>query len=349
VRVLDDADLAGLLVRLGLPTLGDFAVLPAGAVLGRFGPTGLGAQRKAQGLEEFPPEVRVPAPDVAEETHFDPPVSRIDTATFAGRALGERLAERLGRDGLTCTRVRVEAETEHGERLVRCWRLGAGAETGTVLAERVRGQLEAWVSAGGSAVGADDEVTSGLTRLRLVPDEVVLAGRSQLGLWGGDRAAAERAARALVRAQSLLGHDAVVTPVLQGGRSPDERVAWVPFGDTGPAGPAEPAPWPGAVPGPAPAVVFRPGRPAELLGPGGRPVTVSGRGEASARPAGLFSAVLPRGGGEVTAWAGPWLFDQRWWDGDTRRRRAVWQVVAAGVACLVALEGGQARVEALYD
>jgi protein ImuB len=266
----------------------------------------------------------------------------------------------------------------------------------------VRAQLEAWVTqdagpgraeAGRSA--DDDLVTSGLTLLRLVPEEVVVAGRSQLGLWGGDRAAAERAGRALVRLQSLLGSEAVTMPVLQGGRTPDERIAWVPWGEDAPA-PSDqcrpPAPlsgtldsyrapgpvtvqssadpggdaatgvwpggdgrgatagaWPGAIPPPAPAIVFRPARPAELLDGGGRPVTVSGRGEASASPERLNSPVLPRGGGPVEAWAGPWLQDLRWWDPQARRRRALWQIVAAGVACLVAVEGGEARLEAVYD
>src|SRR5439155_19806054 len=122
--------------------------------------------------------------------------------------------------------------------------LSAGA---AILAERVRGQLEAWVSpdegpgrtdASGSPVKFlstdDDLVTSGLTLLRLVPEEVVVAGRSQLGLWGGDRAAAERAGRALVRLQSLLQPESVATPVLRGGRTPDERVAWIPWGDDPP-------------------------------------------------------------------------------------------------------------------
>jgi hypothetical protein len=45
----------------------------------------------------------------------------------------------------------------------------------------------------------------------------------------------------------------------------------------------------------------------------------------------------------------------RWWDAGARRRRALWQVVVAGdgdaveTACLVAVEGGVASVEALYD
>src|SRR5581483_4279242 len=55
VRVLEDDDLASLLVRLGLPTLGDFAGLPQASVLGRFGPAGLRAHRKARGEDEHPP------------------------------------------------------------------------------------------------------------------------------------------------------------------------------------------------------------------------------------------------------------------------------------------------------
>jgi protein ImuB len=276
----------------------------------------------------------------------------------------------------------VEAETEHGECLARTWRLssgtdgrssgfggGAGSSPGSaILAERVRGQLEAWVGPdegpGRTAVGRsadDDLVTSGLTLLRLIPEEVVVAGRSQLGLWGGDRAAAERAGRALVRLQSLLPPESVTTPVLRGGRTPDERIAWIPWGDDPPApsdqsrppapssDPDAPAGWPGAVPGPAPALVFSPPRPAQLLDAGGRPVTVSGRGEASGEPARLASPALPGGGGPVEAWAGPWLQDLRWWDQPARRRRALWQIVAAGTACLVSVEAGEAHLEAIYD
>jgi protein ImuB len=379
VRVLDDDDLASLLVRLGLPTLGMFAGLPGASVLGRFGPAGLAASRRARGEDEHPPALRVAPPELELHHEFDPPVSRVDTAVFAGRALAERLLEELAADGLLCTRVRVEAETEHGERLARSWRLsaGAGGRAGTagpgsspgsaVLAERVRGQLEAWVGRdegpGRAETGRaadDDLVTSGLTLLRLVPEEVVVAGRSQLGLWGGDRAAAERAGRALVRLQSLLSPEAVTTPVLQGGRTPDERIAWIPWGEDAPSpsdqsrppetvGNPSAAPWPGAIPAPAPSMVFRPPRPAQLLDTGGDPVTVSGRGEASAAPVRLTSPSLPGGGGPVDAWAGPWVQDLRWWDQSARRRRALWQIVAAGTACLVAVEGGEAHLEAIYD
>jgi protein ImuB len=368
----DTADLTSLLVRLGLRTLGDFAALPPTSVLGRFGPAGLAAHRQARGEEEHPVATRVPAPELEVAHEFDPPTPRVDVAVFAGRALAQRLSAALAGDGLACTRVRVEAETEHGERLGRCWRSGDGLSP-ALLAERVRWQLEAWVGGGPGVrgvpgdtgvrgvpgdtgvrgvpegIGAVEDATGGLSLLRLVPEEVVLAGRSQLGLWGGDRAAAERAARALVRLQALLGPEAVTVPVLRGGRTPDERVAWVPFGEEIPP-PSVAEPWPGAIPAPAPAVVFRPPRPAELLDAGGRPVTVSGRGQASGEPARLRCADLPGGGGVVEGWAGPWLHDLRWWDPFSRRRRALWQVkVAGGVAALVAVEGGRASLEAVYD
>ncbi len=51
----------------------------------------------------------------------------------------------------------------------------------------------------------------------------------------------------------------------------------------------------------------------------------------------------------ITAWAGPWLLDERWWDPLTARRRVRFQVVTAdGAAYLLGLEGSW-WVEATYD
>lgn len=60
VEVLGDPDLAGVLVRLGLSTLGRFAALPAADVLARFGAGGARCQRVARGLEGELPGYRVP-------------------------------------------------------------------------------------------------------------------------------------------------------------------------------------------------------------------------------------------------------------------------------------------------
>ena len=306
-------------------------------------------------------------PELIETAELDPPAVHVETAAFAAKALAERLMARLGTLGLTCTRVMIEAETERGERLTRCWR-HEGALTPAALAARVRWQLEGWLTAdtAGDDGSVDELATSGLVLLRLVPDEVLPATGRQLGFWGGDPAAADRAGRVLARVQGMLGHPAVVTAVPQGGRTPGERVRWVPWGD-----PREPArlldavpapgasvrevpPWPGAIPAPAPARVFEPPPPAELLDAAGEVVTVSGRGDPSAPPARLRCATLHGGGGEIAAWAGPWAHDARWWDRRARTRRAYWQVLVAApdgerVACLVAVTAGHAALEAIYD
>jgi protein ImuB len=374
VAVLDDREHAGdalgdLLVRLGLRTLGAFAALPEGAVLGRFGATGAHAHRLARGMDEPTAPPAPPPPELVETAELDPPAVHVETAAFAAKGLAEQLMARLGRLGLACSRVTIEAETERGERLTRCWR-HEGALTPAALAARVRWQLEGWLTRDDSVDGedgaADELATSGLVLLRLVPDEVLPASGRQLGFWGGDAAAADRAGRVLARVQGMLGHPAVVTAVPQGGRTPREQVRWVPWGD--PRDPARPAgavaapgagvrevpPWPGAIPAPAPARVFDPAPEAELLDATGGAVTVSGRGDPSAPPARVRCAALPGSGGEVAAWTGPWAHDARWWDRRARARRAYWQVLvdAPGggrVACLVAVTAGRAELEAIYD
>jgi len=349
VAALGDPELSRLLARLGLRTLGAFAELSDGAVLARLGPDGVRALRRARGFDDSAPVLTVPPPELAETHEFDPPADRIDVAAFAAKAMADRLLDALADRGLACTRVVIEAETEHGERLARCWR-HEGALTPLALATRVHWQLEGWLTASPAVLHTDEWVTGGLTRLRLVPDEVTPATGRQLGFWGGDAAAGERAARTLVRVQAMLGPDAVVRTVVGGGRTPDERVRWVPWGERDVAD-EDPAPWPGRVPGPAPARVHVPPHPAELLDLDGRAITVSGRGVASDRPASLRSAAAT---GPVTAYAGPWPHDLRWWDQRSRRRRALWHVVVDDdhrgvVACLVSVEGDAARLDAVYD
>ena len=70
-----------------------------------------------------------------------------------------------------------------------------------------------------------------MTRLALVPEEVRPDDGRQLGFWGNDAGSAARAARALARVQSLLGPEAALTAVLQGGRDYSEQVLFVPWGE----------------------------------------------------------------------------------------------------------------------
>ncbi|TMM19480.1 MAG: DNA polymerase Y family protein [Actinobacteria bacterium] len=354
VAVLERAELTDLLARLGIRALGQLAALPTADVLARFGPEGAVAQRLAQGLDERPLDGRDPPPDLIASVELDPPVDRVDTAAFAARTLAQDLHERLVRLGLACHRVRIEAETEHGEHLSRLW-CHDGPFLPADIAERVRWQLDGWLSGTAAA-----RPTAGLTLLRLLPDEVVPDQGRQLGFWGGEAGVDERTARALARVQGLLGPEAVVTAVLGGGRSPDEQVRLVPWGDprtegapestarTGDRAEKTAPPWPGRVPPPSPAIVHTRSLVAEVVDGDGRAIEVTGRGLVSAVPARLSVAAGPWI--EVTAWAGPWPADERWWDPAAHRRRARLQVVLAdGSAHLLALEAGCWGVEATYD
>lgn len=347
-------DLVDVLRRLGLRTLGRFAALPAPDVLARFGAAGLDAHRLALGREERPPNATEPPPDLRVSAALDPPADRVDRAAFTAKALADTLHAELSSRGLACTRVLVVAETEVGDRIERLWR-HEGALSAGAIAQRVRWQLDGWLGTGRSR----SRTRGGVSRLELVPDEVVPAAGRQLGFWGGSAEADERALRALARVQALVGPEAVLVPEWQGGRAPAEQYRLVPLdtvevGDrSGPTG----EPWPGSLPAPAPAVVWPRPRPAELLDAAGRRVGVGGRGLISAPPArcsvdgGPWSA--------VRAWAGPWCTDERWWDPVGHRRRARLQVVlapegspshpSAGVAHLLTLEAGSWWLEATYD
>ena len=57
---------------------------------------------------------------------LEPPAERVDHAAFVAKALADELQERLDSRGLACTRIAIEAETEHGEHLVRLWRHEGG-------------------------------------------------------------------------------------------------------------------------------------------------------------------------------------------------------------------------------
>ncbi len=371
VEVLERPELTDMLVRLGLTTLGHLAALPRAVLAVRFGPEGIRAHRLASGTDEYPRASRRPPPDLEVAVELEPPADRVDIAAFAAKALADELVERLEQLGLACTRLRIEAETEHGETLARIWRHEPSARPPSrrgaastdpralqagVMAERVRWQLDGWL-----AGAAASRPTGAIARLALVPDEVVPARGRQLGFWGEETQASRRAARALARVQGLLGPEAVRKVSLQGGRGPADQVISVAEGElpattggpsttpvpsTGPARGFDP--WPGRIPEPAPAIVHPSPPQAEVQDGRGERVAVSGRGLLSAPPSRLRVAGGPWV--PIAAWAGPWPVDERWWDPRAHRRLARLQVTTdQGTAHLLKLAGGQWWVEATYD
>lgn len=244
VGVLGEPDLAEVLVRLGLRTLGDLAALPTAHVLARFGTVGARCHRVARGDDGELPGLRVPG-------------------------MPARLVTALGRD--------------------------------------------------------------------------LAVGEHQPGFWGGASAADARAAEALTTLQRRLGHEAVLVPVLAGGRGPSDRCRLVPWHPDGAEDdPDERLPWPGRLPPPSPARVCA--RPADLVDGRGAAVGVTGRGLLTARPDRLSVAGGPWA--PVAAWGAPWPVEE-WRAG---RRAARLQVATTGgQGYLLIVERQRWQVEATYD
>jgi protein ImuB len=331
----DRDDLVDLLRRLGLRTLGGFAELAERDVASRFGGPGVLAHRLTRGLSDRPPHRRRPPPELSISEEFDPVLDRVDAAAFMAKTLAGRFHAGLAARGLACTRLGIYATTERGEELARVWRC-AEPLTPQGIADRVRWQFEGWLRAGEGV-----RPTSGVCRLRLEPEETVAGQSLQLGLWqagsaGASRGglgdeptlAAERAGRALVRVQGLLGPDSVATAVLGGGRGPGERVRLVPWGDPPEVASDPDAPWPGRLPAPSPATVYAAPVAATVLDASGVPLAITQRQRITAPPHQV--AVEDGPAQQVLGWAGPWPVTARWWAPERQGDRARIQVLLDG-------------------
>ena len=354
------ADFIDVLRRLGLRTLGDMAALGVTDLVGRFGTQGEWAHRLASGRDPRLSQPGVAQPELSVETEIDPPADRLDSVAFAAKSLADQLDAQLARLGQALVCVEISAETEHGETTSRRWRHGFRFSPPDVV-DRVRWQLDGW------RAGKRTRASGRVSHIRLTVAETVPDEGRQLGFWGGQSEADERAERALQRVQTLVGFDSVTVGRLGSGRRFADLEQRLPFGTagasntagplgTGASGTAGPlgtgasgtAPWPGRLGVPAPAEVMVEPEPLVVLDADGEPVGVSGRAQLSAPP-----AVLCRVDGRksrITAWAGPWPLDERWWDRAARRRQARFQLVLDdGTAHLCAVEGGRWQREATYD
>ena len=86
---------------------------------------------------------------------------------------------------------------------------------------------------------------------------------------------------------------------------------------------------------------------AEVLGATGDVVQVTGRGALTAVPDTV--SIDGRAPQAVTAWAGPWPLEERWWDPERQRRMARFQLTTEhGAALLAVVENQQWWITAIY-
>lgn len=362
-------DLVDVLTRLGLTTLGAFAALEVGDVIARFGSIGLCAHTWARGLDDRPTSHQDPPAELEVAIDLDPPVNRVDHAAFVAKALAEEFIRKLGGRGISCARVAIIAETEHGETQLRLWR-SEEAFSAAAISDRMRWQLDGWLS------GPERlRPTGGLSRLALRPDDISVAAGRQLGFWGEQTDLAERAARSIARVQGIVGVGVARVPEVRGGRSPGDQVvpiavesvdlverATAPDRKAGAASAGAAAGvlaegiglgdasrgWLGELPVPAPTTVHDPPIQIEILDRNHRPVRISSRGIIEAEPS---WAVLPRQAPlAVRGWSGPWLLDERWWQHEQHRREVRMQITFAdGRAVVATCRQGAWAILASYD
>lgn len=317
-----DMDTVKALGQLGISTLGELAKLPPNAVTTRFGTKGMRIHRIASAAPDRRVAPELPVEDLAVAITPEDPIERVDAAAFAARALAASLHERLKETGRNCLRLKVVAELHDGTRVERIWRTREPL-TEAATADRVRWQLDGWLTSLRSASGGQEghagqegragqegQGEGGIVSLILEPLE--FAPPDPVGELWADGASTDTARRVVERVQSQLGIDAVLQPRLIGGRGVAERVQMVPFGEE--PEDVDRQSWPGAIPAPLPARlgggIDHPASRIVLVSATGAPVIVTAEALLSAEPYGLAW-------GEkrylVTGWAGPWPVDADWW------------------------------------
>ncbi|WP_175935576.1 DNA polymerase Y family protein [Corynebacterium sp. Marseille-P4321] len=286
--------------QLGVRTLGELAELPPAAVTTRFGAEGMLLHRIASAAPDRRVAPELPVEDLAVAVTPEDPIERVDAAAFAARALAASLHERLKETGRNCLRLKVVAELGDGTQVERVWRT-RDALTEAATADRVRWQLDGWLTGGGAGQ---------IVALTLEPLE--LAAPEPAGELWADRATTDGARRVVERVQSQLGIDAVVQPKLVGGRGVAERVRLVPYGEAGPD--VDKHAWPGAVPAPLPARlgggIDHPASRIVLIDAQANPVIVTAEALLSSNP---YALAWGERRFLVTGWAGPWPVDEGWW------------------------------------
>ena len=330
-------DMVSLLERLGLYRFGDVAALDEAHLIARFGAFGRDLSRLSRGLDRHPPLAVEPPPDRVSLLQFDGPVESRDAVVDATEALATQLIDHLSTQGLAMVRLHLLLESDHGERSERMWYRAEGFSARAVV-ETLRWQLDAWI--------LHDTPTSGVVSVRLSPEQLIADAGRQSALWGGERDGDRHAQRAVRRVADMNGAESITVPAWRGDRDPARTFQFVRSDavdlerrTAGDAVDLTVGEWRGALPSPAPSLVFDASTNAtdasraavngtvndvRVLDTHGHTVMVDARHAMSGEPTCVWVGDTAY---DVVAWAGPWPLEERWWDARRARRAVRLQVV----------------------
>jgi protein ImuB len=150
-----DRDVVSLLHRLGLSCLGDLVAMKPSDLVGRFGPVGLEVHRLSRGFDRHPPITIAPPPERASTHRFELSVEDVNVVVSTARQVADELVTHLSGQGVSCVRLHICMQTDHGEQSDRLWYQPEGL-TAAAMAERVRWQMEAWIATRGAVATAND-------------------------------------------------------------------------------------------------------------------------------------------------------------------------------------------------
>ena len=310
------ADVAEILARWGIRTLGELTALPKTSLAQRLGPAGVALWERAAGESVRPLQFAVPARTFGSSWEGEEAMATLEPVLFILRRFVDRLALELQTAGLAAAELILTLDLEDGTSLPRTIRLPEPAARADVLFRTLQTYLETIRTP--AAVSA--------IHLELTP---IRAAARQRDVFDGALRDPHRFAETLARISALVGTDRVGTPVLENTRRPDAFRLSAPSSE---------------LPRPAPDPVHPPiGLPLRRLRPP-QPATVELDGP---KPAYVWT---PYFHGRVLDWAGPWQAAGDWWQPDLLWQREEWdvEVEPAGLYRLVHTPEGW-FVEGEYD
>jgi protein ImuB len=285
-------ELALILGRWGVRTLGDLTDLPKGEITRRLGPEGLALWERAAGETIRPLRRVTPARTFVAEQAFETEIESLDPLLLRLRPLVDRLALDLANAGLAAGELLLALALADETRYERAFRLPEATAEPDTLFGVLLAHLESLHTAAPVAAA----------RLEFLPARPQVR---QHGLFDTGLRDPRSFADTLARLVAVVGSARLGTPYPEDTHRPDAfRLAPPPAAvDDPPAPPVLPPLGP-------PLRRFRPPRPATVeLGPGA--------------PAYVQTSHVR---GPVAAWAGPWCAAGDWWEEARAWKREEWDV-----------------------